>query len=591
MTDDAPGETETKARPQSPPSGDGLERLRALRDPVESPDGGDDAEDELVFLTGPLRWWLPLGAGVFVALYVAAFLWDDGRGAEAGVTLLATAGGAVLLQYGRALGWRVLGYLLGLGGITWAATANPLAVLGYAGWTGIGAVAFPTWAAFVGLGAVGATGYVGARVLAGPVSGQAVAETLAVAWAVGVTHLGALFLVREIRARARLAMTDPLTGIANRRLLLWRLSEELAALERSGGTLALLYMDLDKFKRINEALGHRAGDRVLQQVAHILRRAVRSHDVVARVGGDEFVVLAPGLGDEGAERLAHRLQAEVARARVPLLRGLTAGWVVAPRDGRSVEALLELADASLFAHRRRPRHGGTSLSHDLEVALRLLPEGVRRLVRFLDSEDVELEVHLARVGHWSLELARRLGLGLPQQRVLVQAALVHDIGKIALPHRLLHSPDPLSAEDQARVAEHVVIGAALLRALGVEDAVVRVVEAHHERWDGTGYPRRLAGEAIPLEARILALADGYDALAGDDPAPPGTDVERELQREAGGRFDPGLVEAFLGILRALAGQRSPRPALGSSPPERRPEHAGDLPEGVDGVYQVKSAPS
>lgn len=566
------------------PSPRALRLFRLLSPPL----GVSASGDEFTFLTGPLRWWLPLGTGLFVAEYVAVLLWAGGQpGGSVGVLVL-TACGALVLHYATTARWHAVGYVLGLAGITLAVRTDPMAALGYAGWTAVGSVVFPTWGAFFGLGILGAGGYIGARAIAGALNGQEAATTLAVAWAIGVVHLGALLLVREIKARAHLAMTDPLTGIANRRLLLWRLAEELAEVERSGGTLTLLYLDLDKFKRINDALGHHAGDRVLQQVARILRQAVRPHDVVARVGGDEFVVLAPGLGEDGAEGLAERLQQAVAEARLPLLRGLTAGWVVAPRDGRTVEALLELADASLFSHRRRSRYDGSSLARDLEIALRLLPEGVRHLIRFLDAEDVELEVHLARVGHWSLELGRRVGLDLASQRALAQAALVHDIGKIALPHALLRKPGPLSPEEQAQVAQHVALGVTLLRALGVDEAVVSIVASHHERWDGRGYPRGVAGEAIPLGARILTLADGYDALVSDRSLPP-KEAEVELGREAGRQFDPRLVEAFLS-LRSTSPASSEAQSSGGSATSRRARAGGRSPAPQPGEPSVQILP-
>lgn len=188
----------------------------------------------------------------------------------------------------------------------------------------------------------------------------------------------------------------------------------------------------------------------------------------------------------------------------------------------------------------------------LLAAFQGLPEGARQLVHRLNVEDVELEVeaHLTQVGRWAVELAAAAGVALERRRLLAQAAFVHDVGKLALSRSLLQKPGPLSAEERALVAQHVGKGVALLRALEVDDAVIDIVAAHHERWDGTGYPHGLAGEAIPLEARILAIADSFDAMTSErvyHAARTRDDAAAELRRQAGRQFEAALVEVFLGL--------------------------------------------
>jgi diguanylate cyclase (GGDEF)-like protein/putative nucleotidyltransferase with HDIG domain len=371
--------------------------------------------------------------------------------------------------------------------------------------------------------------------------------------AVGAVHIVTRLLVRYIRVRDALVVTDFLTGIANRRMLLWRLTEELADAKRTGEPLALLYMDLDGFKRLNDKFGHQAGDEALVRIAGALRDIVRAHDVVARVGGDEFVIMAPRLGEAEAAELATRLQHTVAATDLPMPLGLSVGWVLATRDGDTPEALLDQADAGLFEHKRLTRQVGHTLASELLDALRVLPDGARHLVRLLDTQDVDLEVeeHLAQVGYWSLELARKVGLSMERQRVLAQAALLHDVGKLGLPQSLLLKRTPLTAQERARLVQHVTKGVALLRTLDVDEAVISIVAAHHERWDGTGYPAKLAGEAIPLEARILALADSYDAMTTHRVYHKALSREMattELRREANRQFDPQLVALLSGLL-------------------------------------------
>ena len=189
----------------------------------------------------------------------------------------------------------------------------------------------------------------------------------------------------------------------------------------------------------------------------------------------------------------------------------------------------------------------------LLTAFQGLPEGARQLVHRLHIEDVELEVeeHLAQVGRWSVELAEAAGVPVEQRRLLAQAAFVHDVGKLALSRTLLQKPGPLSADERALVAQHVGKGVALLRALEVDEAVVDIVAAHHERWDGTGYPNGLAGEAIPLEARILGIADSFDAMTSErvyQAARTRDEGAVELRRQAGRQFEARLVEMFLSLL-------------------------------------------
>ncbi len=206
-------------------------------------------------------------------------------------------------------------------------------------------------------------------------------------------------------------------------------------------------------------------------------------------------------------------------------------------------------------NRRSARQAGRPLHGMLLVALQALPDGARQIVHLLGAEDLALEVeeHLAQVGQWSLRLASRVGLGPDRQSVLAQAALLHDVGKLMLPRALLDKPGVLSSDERERLVQHVTKGVALLRVLDVDEQVVTIVAAHHERWDGTGYPLSLRGEAIPLEARILVIGDSYEAMTGDrvyhKARTPGEAIV-ELRREAGRQFDPRLVEVFLSLVPA-----------------------------------------
>ncbi|MHB8730637.1 MAG: GAF and HD-GYP domain-containing protein [bacterium] len=214
----------------------------------------------------------------------------------------------------------------------------------------------------------------------------------------------------------------------------------------------------------------------------------------------------------------------------------------------SADYLLPLGAAASAANPAHP-----ALDKRLLGALRALPDGARQLVHTVDIEELEVEVeeHLAGVGHWSLHLAGAAGVPPDRQDLLAQAALVHDIGKLGLSRTLLRKPGALSSEERALLVQHVNKGVILLRTLDVDEAVVEIVAAHHERWDGAGYPQGLAGEAIPFEARILVIADAFDAMTSPrvyHRIRTREEAVLELRRGAGSQFDPHLVEIFISIL-------------------------------------------
>jgi putative nucleotidyltransferase with HDIG domain len=305
---------------------------------------------------------------------------------------------------------------------------------------------------------------------------------------------------------------------------------------------------------VNARHGHRAGDRVLVQIAQILRDTMRAHDVIARTAGDEFAILAPGLGEADAAMVVERIRATVGRATtLPAPLRLAAGWAIAPRDGMEAGDLIETAEASVFEQKLASRSTGPSLPAELMTALWDLPDGAQQLVRLLHTERIELEEHLSHVGQWSMDLSRLVGLEPARQAALAKAALVHDVGKLVVSLALLRKPAPLTRDEEAILARHVTSGAALLRAVGVDEAVVSIVAAHHERWDGGGYPAGLAGDRIPLEARILAIADGCDTMTARRPyrkAWTTHEATADLQLESGRQFDPELVNLIIPVITA-----------------------------------------
>lgn len=494
---------------------------------------------------------LPVAVGTAIGLYSAALLWDAHRNWDALAAALAGFAGGLALEYDASAIVQYGGYLFGLLSLSLSVAATPLGTLGYGPWIALGGALFPAWPAFAGLAAADALSFWFAATSGR--SPAAVALTAAIG-AIVLIHLAAVLVSREGRARSHLALTDPLTGLANRRLLDWRLAEELSQAQRTNTTFALVCLDLPDFREATLRAGRRAGDRVLIQIAQILRDTMRAHDVIARMEGDEFAVLAPGLGETDAAAVVERIRAAVARATtLPFPVQLAAGWGIAPRDGTDAASLMETAASHKFEQKLAAQSAGPSLPMDLMTALWNLPEGAQQLVRILHTEGIELEEHLGRVGQWSLELSQMVGLDPDRQAALAQAALVHDVGKLVVPRSLLRKPGALAPDEQATLVRHVHSGVALLRAVAVDEAVISIVAAHHERWDGSGYPAGLAGDQIPLEARILAIADGCDAMTERRPYRKPWTVDEaiaDVQLEGGRQFDPDLVNLIIPVLSA-----------------------------------------
>lgn len=397
-------------------------------------------------------------------------------------------------------------------------------------------------------------------------------------WVVGMGALVvAAVLIGAMRRRTDVlieqlydaARTDPLTGLLNRRGFRDLLDLELERARRGEGCVAVVVGDIDHFKEVNDRGGHHVGDAALQRTARILDEDKRQLDVVARVGGEEFTLILPDTDAPGAlaiaERLRCRFQREFAADTVPLT--ICFGIAAYPADGETAGALLRAGDAALYG----AKAGGRNRSVIHSLALRELVtrsgvgvdiEGeryvgvVRDLAEALDLRFSGSARHSETVGRYAEMMA--VELGMPQERVarVRLAGILHDIGKVAVPDAILHKPGKPTEEEWATIRRHPELGAQILEHPSLTD-VRRWVAAHHERPDGKGYPLGLSGTAIPVEARILAVADAYEAMTSDRSyrASIGHEAARaELQRFAGSQFDPAVVEA----LRTVVGRESER---------------------------------
>ena len=328
------------------------------------------------------------------------------------------------------------------------------------------------------------------------------------------------------------AVTDALTGLGNRRIMTADLERAFAHGPDSPDA-ALVMFDLDGFKLYNDAYGHLAGDTLLAHLGHRLQAAVAAVGTAYRLGGDEFCVLMRSDLDHADVHIAAAvaaLSAEGEGFRV----GASYGTVLLPREVQSATQALRVADDRMYAQKGGRRGSAREQTHDVLLGL-------------LRERQPDLHDHLCNVGRLAELVARSLGVGKDELQDVRQAAELHDIGKAAIPESILSKPGPLNDEEWAFMRRHTIVGERILAAAPALAGVAPLVRASHERWDGTGYPDRLAGEAIPLGARIVSVCDAFDAMTSTRPysrAMTPADAIAELLRVAGSQFDPVVVREF-----------------------------------------------
>ncbi|TMK73687.1 MAG: diguanylate cyclase [Actinobacteria bacterium] len=383
-------------------------------------------------------------------------------------------------------------------------------------------------------------------------------------------------MLTELGAAAR---TDSLTGLANRRELEERFVGELERSTRGGRPLAIVVLDLDWFKEFNDRFGHAAGDRALVQLAEGLRRATRTSDVVARLGGEEFAVLAPETDELEGYQLAERLRAEVRAtfARQPEKMTVSCGVASFPVHGITTGELLHSADRALYeakeAGRDRSvvyRHAGVPEEDAETAAIERTSPRLASLVSLAEAVDRRKGSpgNSRRVARYAEQLARSLSLPEEEVERVRIAALLRDVGEVGVAESILNKPAPVSDEEWRELERHPEIGARIVGAAQL-GRVGEWILSHHERPDGSGYPRGLREHQIPLEGRIVAVADAFAAMTADRPYRRRFSPKRakaELQARAGSQFDHDVVQAFLslnGELESDAERGTPAPSAGA----------------------------
>jgi diguanylate cyclase (GGDEF)-like protein/putative nucleotidyltransferase with HDIG domain len=377
-----------------------------------------------------------------------------------------------------------------------------------------------------------------------------------------------------------LATTDDLTALANRRGFMAAIGLETERARRYGSDLALAMIDVDGFKAINDMCGHVFGDRVLVEVARAIEEGARAADLVARYGGDEIIVLMPNTDAQAAVSAVERIRRGIAGRVISdgqrsLEVAISAGISALDSKDRTAgpDTLIRQADEALYA----AKHAGGNVTkvwseiaeegageiadeaagvEDLQrkvaglslQAKEMVVQSLGGLVHALEARDAYTKGHSENVTRYAVAIAETLELDPEETAVIRRAALIHDIGKIAVPDSILRKRGALDDHERRIMQGHVLAGVKIIDQMHFLERETPIVRHHHEHWKGRGYPDGISGEAVPLGARILAVADAFDAITSNRVyrnARSVSDALRILVEESGRQFAPGVVDAMV----------------------------------------------
>jgi diguanylate cyclase (GGDEF)-like protein/PAS domain S-box-containing protein len=376
-----------------------------------------------------------------------------------------------------------------------------------------------------------------------------------------------------------LSITDGLTGLYNHRFIQERFDFEFKRARRYDGMLSCMLLDIDHFKSVNDTYGHQFGDHVLREIATILRKRSREVDICGRYGGEEFMIVT-NQPAAGAVQYASKLHAAI-EEHVFEQNGrsthvtVSIGIAEFRRDLRTRQEMIERADIALYKAKEDGRNlirvwkeqekqdlnaldsGGINalkakfdyLSTQMRAAYM---ESTYALLRAVDAKDHYTEEHSQNVSGYAVELAKAINLHVDDIEIIKYAGLLHDVGKIGVSQEILIKTGPLTEEEFEILRKHPVIAVNILKDVKFLENELPIILHHHERFDGRGYPRGFKGREIPLGARILAVADAFDAMTTErywKPKLSKRDALAELRRESGSQFSPDLVDAFERIAR------------------------------------------
>jgi two-component system cell cycle response regulator len=460
--------------------------------------------------------WKTQGTWLLIAAALLLFAASD-------VVYLSVLGQSTTALNIASIGWPLAFLLLALA--SWLPATDADAAVA---WTERRRIAVPLAMGVIGIGLLGLGSFVSIGVVA-VACGVTCLLAVLVRLAITFNQNTRILAITETKA-----VTDSLTELANRRQLMADLEAAVSASPPEAMVLALF--DLDGFKAYNDGYGHPAGDDLLRRLGTALAASVEPHGRAYRLGGDEFCILLDRHATEDDSIVEAALDA-LAEPATPYAVDASYGLVSLPGDAQTAVDALRLADHRMYAlkHGRRATQGQAR-----EVLLAVLGE-----------REPDLQRHMHDVAALARAVGRRMGLDAEDLDVVVRAAELHDVGKVAIPDAILNKPGSLDETEWEFVRKHTLIGERIVSAAEALRPVGRVVRASHERWDGGGYPDGLAGEQIPLGARIVLACDAWDAMTSDRTYRRALSPEQaaaELRAHMGTQFDPDVVAALLTIV-------------------------------------------
>lgn len=372
------------------------------------------------------------------------------------------------------------------------------------------------------------------------------------------------------------SLTDALTGIGSRKLLEDRLQAEAARAKRYKRPFSVAIIDLDNFKTINDVLGHATGDDALRKLAACMKSQKRTPDILARYGGDEFVILMPETKAGDAVTLLERIRGEVQKIIVADNISMTISCGIAqslPDNKDASSEIIRRADLALYeaknAGRNRVKLWDKTMSRalnesDIEIekirrlkrriaglseqAEKMFIQSIWGLVQALEAKDPYAKKHSENVMHYAVGIAQTMNIHPKQLEIIRRAAMIHDIGKIGVPDAILSKPDRLTIHERSIIEQHPLIAVRILEKMSFLEQEVAIVRCHHEKWNGQGYPDGLSYGSIPLGARILSVADAFDALTSDRAYHHSLPLDETLKiliDSSGYDYDPQAVKALV----------------------------------------------
>jgi diguanylate cyclase (GGDEF)-like protein len=417
------------------------------------------------------------------------------------------------------------------------------------------------------------------------------------------SHLTNASLYQQARLTS---LTDALTGVGSRKHLEDELQAEYSRAKRYGRPFSIGIIDLDNFKTINDVLGHATGDDALKQLAACLQSQKRVPDVLARYGGDEFVMLMPETGADDAFKSLERARAQVQQIKPGGGLSVTISCGVAqslPDDDDSPSEVMRRADLALYEAKTAGRNcvkiwdaamserlSSSDIEFDKvkrlqrriagmsEQAETMFMQSIWGLVQALEAKDAFAERHSEHVMHYAVGIAGAMNIGPRQTEVIRRAAMIHDIGKIGVPDAILSKPDKLTPHERDVVEEHPLIAVRILSRMSFLEKEMSIVRHHHEKWNGQGYPDGLSEHSIPLGARIMAVADTFDALTsrrsyhGSLPLAEAMEI---LVDSAAYEFDPEVIKGMVAWVEKVSNQ------LGKTPEQLTPDDLLDSQRSAD----------